>query len=95
MRKFSYIMLLLAVIILVLPGMAFAEEAAQVADAATSGGGMQNFAELVFGSGMVKWFKDGGWQCGLSLSLRFMVCLCDLEIHRPHPCQNKRERVYG
>lgn len=61
MRKFSYIMLLLAVIILVLPGMAFAEEAAQVADAATSGGGMQNFAELVFGSGMVKWFKDGGW----------------------------------
>jgi len=33
----------------------------QVADAATSGGGMQNFAELVFGSGMVKWFKDGGW----------------------------------
>ncbi len=54
-------MLLLAVIILVLPGMAFAEEAAQVADAATSGGGMQNFAELVFGSGMVKWFKDGGW----------------------------------
>lgn len=61
MRKFSYIMLLLAVIILVLPGMAFAEEAAQVADAATSSGGMQNFAELVFGSGMVKWFKDGGW----------------------------------
>ncbi len=22
---------------------------------------MENFAELVFGSGMVKWFKDGGW----------------------------------
>lgn len=61
MRKFSYIMLLLAAIILVIPGMAFAEEAAQVADAATSSGGMQNLAELVFGSGMVKWFKDGGW----------------------------------
>ncbi len=29
--------------------------------AETEGGGLQNFAELVFGSGLVKWFKDGGW----------------------------------
>lgn len=60
MRKFSYIMLLLAAISLVMPGMVFAQGADQVAEAASSGG-MRNFAELVFGSGMVKWFKDGGW----------------------------------
>lgn len=37
------------------PAEAPAEEAVEEA------GGLQNFAELVFGSGMVKWFKDGGW----------------------------------
>jgi len=38
-------------------GLAFAQEQATPA----AGGGIQSFAELVFGSGMVKWFKDGGW----------------------------------
>lgn len=61
MRKFSYIMLLVVLVSLVLPGVAFAQEAVEQTAAATNGGGMENFAELVFGSGMVKWFKDGGW----------------------------------
>ncbi|MFA7543453.1 MAG: MotA/TolQ/ExbB proton channel family protein [Candidatus Cloacimonadaceae bacterium] len=61
MRKFSYIMLLLAALGLLIPGMAFAQEAATEAAAAHSAGGLESFAELVFGSGMVKWFKDGGW----------------------------------
>lgn len=61
MRKFSYIMLLIVLAGLLIPGMAFAQEAVEEAAAATDGGGIQNFAELVFGSGMVKWFKDGGW----------------------------------
>ncbi|MCB5262605.1 MAG: MotA/TolQ/ExbB proton channel family protein [Candidatus Cloacimonetes bacterium] len=56
MRKFSYIMLLAVLLSLVIPSMAFAQEAVEA-----NGGGMQNFAELVFGSGMVKWFIDGGW----------------------------------
>ncbi|HOH46481.1 MAG TPA: MotA/TolQ/ExbB proton channel family protein [Candidatus Cloacimonadota bacterium] len=30
-------------------------------EAVEEAGGLQNFAELVFGSGIVKWFKDGGW----------------------------------
>ena len=37
------------------PAEAPAEEAVE------ESGGLQNFAELVFGSGIVKWFKDGGW----------------------------------
>lgn len=61
MRKFSYIMLLIAVLSLVMPGMAFAQGAAEETAAAVSTGGLESFAELVFGSGMVKWFKDGGW----------------------------------
>ncbi len=60
MRKFSYIMLLIAVLSLLIPGMAFAQEAAEEAAVEVSTGGMESFAELVFGSGMVKWFKDGG-----------------------------------
>jgi biopolymer transport protein ExbB len=54
-------MLLIVLAGLLIPGMAFAQEAVEEAAAATDGGGIQNFAELVFGSGMVKWFKDGGW----------------------------------
>nr|MDK2850897.1 biopolymer transport protein ExbB [Candidatus Cloacimonadota bacterium] len=66
MRKFSYIMLLIALVSLVMPGIAFAQEAAEEAAATTtaevaSAGGLESFAELVFGSGLVKWFKDGGW----------------------------------
>jgi len=49
-------MLLAVLLSLVIPSMAFAQEAVEA-----NGGGMQNFAELVFGSGMVKWFIDGGW----------------------------------
>ncbi len=51
-------MLLVAMMTFVFVGLAFAQE--QAAQAA-SGGGIESFAELVFGSGMVKWFKDGGW----------------------------------
>lgn len=54
-------MLLIALLSLVMPGMAFAQEAAEEAAATVSSGGLESFAELVFGSGMVKWFKDGGW----------------------------------
>jgi len=36
-----------------------AEVAETVAEAPVSGS--KNFAEFVFGSGIVKWFKDGGW----------------------------------
>ncbi|HPI26072.1 MAG TPA: MotA/TolQ/ExbB proton channel family protein, partial [Candidatus Cloacimonadota bacterium] len=61
MRKFSYIMLLIALLSLVMPTMAFAQEAVEEAAAEVSTGGLESFAELVFGSGMVKWFKDGGW----------------------------------
>jgi hypothetical protein len=35
------------------------EAAAEVTEEAASGS--KNIAEFVFGSGMVKWFKDGGW----------------------------------
>jgi len=50
-------MLLIAIMTFVFIGLVYAQEKA----APTSGGGLQSFAELVFGSGMVKWFKDGGW----------------------------------
>lgn len=53
------VMLLIAAMTLVLTGMAYAQ--AEQAAAPVAGGGIQNFAELVFGSGLVKWFKDGGW----------------------------------
>lgn len=57
MRKLSIVLLLIAMMTFVFTGLAYAvEEAAPV-----SGGGIESFAELVFGSGMVKWFKDGGW----------------------------------
>lgn len=54
-------MLLIALMTMVFISVAFAQEAAEQATAAASSGGMESFAELVFGSGMVKWFKDGGW----------------------------------
>ena len=54
-------MLLIALLSLVMPTMAFAQEAVEEAAAEVSTGGLESFAELVFGSGMVKWFKDGGW----------------------------------
>lgn len=54
-------MLLIALMTMVFTSVAFAQEAAEQATAAASSGGMESFAELVFGSGMVKWFKDGGW----------------------------------
>lgn len=55
------VMLLIAVMTLVLTGLAYAQAEQAAAAPAASGGAIQNFAELVFGSGMVKWFKDGGW----------------------------------
>ena len=61
MRKFSYIVLLITLVSVLIPGMAFAQEAVEETAAAASSSGMESFAELVFGSGMVKWFKDGGW----------------------------------
>ncbi len=56
MRKFSLIMLIV-LMSLVFSSLAYAVEQA----APVSGSGMESFAELVFGSGLVKWFKDGGW----------------------------------
>ncbi|MDY0151663.1 MAG: MotA/TolQ/ExbB proton channel family protein [Candidatus Cloacimonas sp.] len=57
MRKFIWTVLLIVMMSLVFTNIAYAVEQA----APASGGGLQSFAELVFGSGMVKWFKDGGW----------------------------------
>ncbi len=56
MRKLSLIMLIV-MMSFVFVSLAYAVEQA----APATGGGMQSFAELVFGSGLVKWFKDGGW----------------------------------
>lgn len=56
MRKFSLIMLIV-LMSLVFTSLAYAVEQA----APATGSGMESFAELVFGSGLVKWFKDGGW----------------------------------
>lgn len=61
MRRLTMVMLLIAVMTLVLTGLAYAQAEQAAAAPAASGGAIQNFAELVFGSGMVKWFKDGGW----------------------------------
>jgi biopolymer transport protein ExbB len=56
MRKFS-LMMLIVLMSLVFTSLAYAVEQA----APATGSGMEGFAELVFGSGLVKWFKDGGW----------------------------------
>ncbi|MBP7309851.1 MAG: MotA/TolQ/ExbB proton channel family protein [Candidatus Cloacimonetes bacterium] len=61
MRRLTMVMLLIAAMTLVLTGLAYAQAEQAAAAPAASGGAIQNFAELVFGSGMVKWFKDGGW----------------------------------
>ena len=58
MRKFIGTMLLIMMMTFVFASFAYAQEKPA---AETEGGGLQNFAELVFGSGLVKWFKDGGW----------------------------------
>ncbi|MEN6445631.1 MAG: MotA/TolQ/ExbB proton channel family protein [Candidatus Cloacimonas sp.] len=58
MRKFVVIVLLIMMMTFVLAGIAYAQDKAATEK---SGGGLQNFAELVFGSGLVKWFKNGGW----------------------------------
>jgi len=57
MRKPILVALLIVLMSTMFIGLAFAQEQATPA----AGGGIQSFAELVFGSGMVKWFKDGGW----------------------------------
>ncbi len=57
MRKPILVALLIVLMSTMFIGLAFAQEQA----APAAGGGLQSFAELVFGSGMVKWFKDGGW----------------------------------
>jgi len=58
MRKFIGTMLLIVMMTFFCASIAYAQESAATAN---KGGGLQNFAELVFGSGLVKWFKDGGW----------------------------------
>jgi len=58
MRKFIGTMLLIVMMTFFCASIAYAQESATTAN---KGGGLQNFAELVFGSGLVKWFKDGGW----------------------------------
>ena len=58
MRKFIGTMLLIMMMTFVFASFAYAQEKPA---AETAGGGLQNFAELVFGSGLVKWFKNGGW----------------------------------
>jgi len=58
MRKFIGTMLLIMMMTFVFASFAYAQEKPA---AETEGGGLQNFAELVFGSGLVQWFKDGGW----------------------------------
>jgi biopolymer transport protein ExbB len=49
--------MLIVLMSLVFTSLAYAVEQA----APATGSGMESFAELVFGSGLVKWFKDGGW----------------------------------
>lgn len=51
-------MLLIMMMSVFMVSMAFAVEEAA---APASGGGIENFAEFIFGSIAVKWFKDGGW----------------------------------
>jgi len=59
MRKFIGTILLIMMMTFVFASFAYAQENTAAAD--QGGGGLQNIAELVFGSGLVKWFKDGGW----------------------------------
>lgn len=57
-KKISWILLLMFVMSLVFTSLAYAAEETAGPEAAT---GTKTLAEFVFGSGMVKWFKDGGW----------------------------------
>ncbi len=57
-KKTILTMLLIAMMSLFFISLAYAAEEAA---AQASGGGIENFAEFIFGSIAVKWFKDGGW----------------------------------
>jgi len=58
-RTFIYAILLMMVLNLVFVSVAFAQTSAVPAPA--KGGAIENIAIVIFGSGLVKWFKDGGW----------------------------------
>ena len=60
MNKKTKWILLLIVAMTMLLGVLGAQEAAEPAAEAASGG-TKNLAEFIFGTGMVKWFIDGGW----------------------------------
>ena len=58
MNKKTKWILLLIVAMTMLLGVLGAQEVAETAEAS---GGTKNLAEFIFGTGMVKWFIDGGW----------------------------------
>ena len=58
-KKTTWILLLIMAMTMLCTVLLAQEAAAEVAENAA--GGTRNLAEFVFGSGMVKWFKDGGW----------------------------------
>lgn len=62
-KKVIWILLLTMVMSLAISGVFAQEPAAAAAQetAVEAASGTKNIAEFVFGSGMVKWFKDGGW----------------------------------
>jgi biopolymer transport protein ExbB len=58
-RTLIYAILLMMVLNLVFVSVAFAQ--ATAAPAPAKGGIIENVAIVIFGSGLVRWFKDGGW----------------------------------
>jgi len=58
-KKTTLIMLLIMAMTMLFAVLGAQEAATEAAQEAA--GGSKNIAEFVFGSGMVKWFKDGGW----------------------------------
>lgn len=62
-KKVIWILLLTMVMSLAISGVFAQEPAAGAAQEAAveTASGTKSVAEFVFGSGMVKWFKDGGW----------------------------------
>jgi biopolymer transport protein ExbB len=58
-KTFICTILLMMVLNFVLVSVAFAQTSAAAAPA--KGGVIENVAIVIFGSGLVKWFKDGGW----------------------------------
>ncbi|PKN79460.1 MAG: biopolymer transporter ExbB [Candidatus Cloacimonetes bacterium HGW-Cloacimonetes-1] len=58
MSKKVSITLLLIVVMTMFASIAFAVEASATP---ATGGGIEKFAEFIFGNVAVKWFKDGGW----------------------------------